>query len=191
VMYYAKEGIYFNHAWEAPGPGPGLWLLDLTNGIVQTVFTDKSVDAVGEFAAWLAEVNPGDPHPVFSETGVTTFNRVLRRDLNGGPTVTWFYRPGQSVAVIGFDQSKQPLILASDGQTEEIWRCQLPTRVICCIQAPTSHGLWPTAMASGSLTTRGSRCIGPRLACRRCPPSLHNPSAPAVNRSYRAPEADG
>jgi hypothetical protein len=123
VMYYAKEGIYFNHAWEAPGPGPGLWLLDPTSGIVHTVFTDKSVDAVGGFAAWLPEVNSADPHPVFSQIGGNNLpNQVLRRDLNSGPTVTWFYRPGHSVAVIGFDQGKQPLILASDGQTEEIWQ---------------------------------------------------------------------
>jgi hypothetical protein len=151
VMYYAKEGIYFNHAWEAPGPGPGLWLLDPSSGIVHTVFTDKSVETVGGFAAWLDDVNPADPHPVFSQMGGSNLpNQVLRRDLNGGRTVTWFYRPGHTVAVIGFDQNKQPLILSdSDGQTEEIW--QVPAanaghKLYSGTRIPRpmadSHGIW-------------------------------------------------
>ncbi|MDQ6885592.1 MAG: hypothetical protein M3077_15370, partial [Candidatus Dormibacteraeota bacterium] len=42
VLYYAKEGVYFNHAGVGP-PGPGLWLLDPATGKIQAVFTDKSV----------------------------------------------------------------------------------------------------------------------------------------------------
>ena len=125
VLYYAKEGVYFNHAYEGP-PGPGLWLLDAATGAVQTVFSDKSVDAVGGFAAWLLDVNPADPHPVFSQyTGGNVPNEVLRRDLNGGPTVRWFYQPGKSLAVIGFDYDKHPLIASdtlSSPDTIQIWQ---------------------------------------------------------------------
>jgi hypothetical protein len=115
VLYYAKEGIYFNHEWEGP-PGPGLWLMDPNTGKVQTVFTDQPVNAVGGFAAWIADLNPADPHPVFSHyTGGNLPNQILRRDLNGGPTVRWFYQPGKTIGVIGFDQNKHPLIVASTG----------------------------------------------------------------------------
>jgi hypothetical protein len=125
VLYYAKEGVYFNHAYEGP-PGPGLWLLDPTSGAVQTVFSDKSVDAVGGFAAWLLDVNPADPHPVFSQyIGGNMPNEVLRRDLNGGPTVRWFYQPGKSVTVTGFDYEKHPLIVAEtlrSPDTVQVWQ---------------------------------------------------------------------
>jgi hypothetical protein len=126
VMYYANEGIYFNHAYEAPGPGPGLWLLNPSTGVVRTVFTDKAVETVGGFAAWLPDVNPADPHPVFSPIGGANLpNQLLRRDLNGGPTSVWFYRPGHSLWVVGFDQGKQPLIAVESGsspETVEIWQ---------------------------------------------------------------------
>lgn len=125
LMYYAREGIYFNHAWEGP-PGPGLWLLDPATGAVQTVFNDKPVDAVGGFAAWLPDVNPADPHPVFDQhSGTYMPNRLLRRDLNGGSTVPWFYRPGRVLAVIGFDQDKHPLIVAettTSPDSVEVWQ---------------------------------------------------------------------
>lgn len=127
VLYYAKEGVYFNHEWEGP-PGPGLWLLDPATGTVQTVFSDKSVQAVGGFAAWLPDVNAADPHPVFSQyTGTNMPNRILRRDLNGGPTVPWFYQPGKSLAVMGFDQDKHALIVAESlGSPDNVQIWQVP-----------------------------------------------------------------
>jgi hypothetical protein len=128
VLYYAKEGVYFNHEWEGP-PGPGLWLLDPTTGTVQTVFSDKSVQAVGGFAAWLPDVNPADPHPVFSQySGGNYPNQVLRRDLNGGPTVRWFYQPGKIVTVVGFDRDKKPLIVSESlGSPDSVQIWQVPT----------------------------------------------------------------
>jgi hypothetical protein len=125
VLYYAEEGVYFNHEWEGP-PGPGLWLLDPTTGTVQTVFSDKSVEAVGGFAAWLPDVNPADPHPIFDQySGENYPNQVLRRDLNGGPTVRWFYQPGRIVTVVGFDRDRHPLIVSetlSSPNTVQIWQ---------------------------------------------------------------------
>ena len=116
VLYYAKEGIYFNQAWEGP-PGPGLWLMDPNTGKIETVFTDQPVDAVGGFAAWIPDLNGADPHPVFSQyTGGNLPNQILRRDLNGGPTVRWLYQPGKTLNVIGFDQDKHPLIVVSGGE---------------------------------------------------------------------------
>ncbi len=152
VLYYAKEGVYFNHAWEGP-PGPGLWLLDPDTASVQTVFTDKPVAAVGGFAAWLPDVNPADPHPVFSQyPGTNMPNQILRRDLNGGPTVAWFYRPGRSLAVVGFDQTKHPLIVAESlgsPDTSEIWQVSAANQgrmLYSGTQVPQiladDHGIW-------------------------------------------------
>jgi hypothetical protein len=125
ILYYAKEGIYFNQEWEGP-PGPGLWLMDPNTGNVQTIFTDQPVNAVGGFAAWIADLNVADPHPVFSQyTGGNLPNQMLRRDLNGGPTVRWFYQPGKTLGVIGFDQDKHPLIAVSAGDasgTNTVWQ---------------------------------------------------------------------
>jgi hypothetical protein len=127
VLYFAKEGVYFNQLWEGP-PGPGLWLLDPVTGAVQAVFRDKPVDAVGGFAAWLPEVNPADPHPIFSQySGENYPNQVLRRDLNGGPTVRWFYQPGKIVTVVGFDQDKHPLIASETlGSPDSVQIWQVP-----------------------------------------------------------------
>lgn len=111
VLYYAKEGVYFNHAWEGP-PGPGLWLLDPSSGTIQTIFSDKPVDTVGGFAAWIPDVNPADPHPVFSQfSGTNMPDQMLRRDLNGGAMTPWFYQAGKALAVIGFDSDRHPLIV--------------------------------------------------------------------------------
>jgi hypothetical protein len=152
LMYYAREGVYFNHAWEGPA-GPGLWLLDPATGRVDTVFSDKSVDAVGGFAAWIPTVNPADPHPVFSpQTGSNYPNQVLRRDLNDGSTVPWFYRPGRLVSVIGFDQDKQPLIAVETVATPdsvEVWQVSAASqgrKLYSGTQIPTiaadAHGIW-------------------------------------------------
>ena len=66
ILYYAKEGIYFNHGWEG--------------------------------TAWIPDLNPADPHPVFSHyTGSNLPNQILRRDLNGGATVRRLYQPGKTV----------------------------------------------------------------------------------------------
>ena len=126
VLYYAREGIYFNHSWEGP-PGPGLWLLDPATGAIHTVFSDVAVDAVGGFAAWVPKVNPADPHPAFSQFAGTNYpNQILRRDLNGAATLPWFYRPGKNLTVVGFDQDKHPLIAVASGEsspvTLEIWQ---------------------------------------------------------------------
>jgi hypothetical protein len=152
VLYYAKEGVYFNQEWEGP-PGPGLWLLDPVTGTVQAVFRDKSVDAVGGFAAWLPDVNPADPHPIFSQySGTNMPNQILRRDLNGGPTVPWFYQPGKSVAVVGFDQDKHPLIVAeSSGSPDsvQVWQVaaanqgrQLYSGAQLAEILADEHGIW-------------------------------------------------
>ncbi len=154
VLYYATEGIYFNHgAWEGP-PGPGLWLLDPATGKVQTVFTDKRVDTVGGFAAWLPWVNPADSHPLQSSySGGPLPNQADRRDLNGGATVPWFYQPGKFVTVVGFDQDRRALINVSSGESvpgiNEIWlvpTANQGTRIFTGPELPRivgdSHGTW-------------------------------------------------
>ena len=152
VLYYAREGIYFNHEWEGP-TGPGLWLLNPVSGKVDTVFTDRPVQAVGGFAAWLPDVNSADPHPVFSQyTGDNLPNQILRRDLNGGPTVRWFYQPGKTVWVVGFDQDKKPLIAVGDGGLPgtEVWQVPAANQghVVAHIQEAwvigDTHGIWFT-----------------------------------------------
>lgn len=156
VIYYAKEGIYFNHAYEGPA-GPGLWLLNPTTGAVQTVFTDKTVDTIGGYAAWLPGVNPDDPHPAVIPPGlfggVKLPNEILRRDLNGGPTVVWFYRPGRSISVLAFDQQKQPLIAVESGDssgTVEIWQVPAANQGLKLFSSTVlpwgvmsdNHGIW-------------------------------------------------
>lgn len=163
LMYYAREGVYFNHAWEGP-PGPGLWLLDPATGTVHTVFSDKAVETVGGFAAWLPDVNPADPHPVFSQyTGSNMPNRTLRRDLNGGPTVPWFYRPGRSLDVIGFDHDKHPLVVVetlSTPDTIEIWQVtaaneghKIYTGTQLANIMADAHGIWLAGAEGVSLYT--------------------------------------
>ncbi|MDQ6708983.1 MAG: hypothetical protein M3Z11_00355 [Candidatus Dormibacteraeota bacterium] len=153
VLYYAKEGIYFNHAWEGP-PGPGLWLMDPATGKVQTVFADKSVDTVGGFAAWLPAVNPADAHPLHSSFSGGPFpNEAIRRDLNSSAAVSWFYQPGKFLTVVGFDQDRRPLINVSYGESvpgiNEIWlvpAANQGTRIFTGTEVPRivgdSHGIW-------------------------------------------------
>ena len=113
VLYYAPEGIYFASAGR--GVPDRLWLVDPRTGKLELILTGKYVDAVGGYAAWLADVNnPADlpPHTALPD-------QIVRRDLNGGPTVPWFYRAGHVLSVLGFDQDKHPLVAVD---YEEVWQ---------------------------------------------------------------------
>jgi hypothetical protein len=110
-IYYAREGIYVaEFGWEGRGPA-GLWLLSLSTGKLEKVFDDEAVDVMGGGAAWLPHGNGDDPHAEISQyDGSITPNEVLRRDLNGGSTKRWLYRPGEFVTVLGLDSENHPIV---------------------------------------------------------------------------------
>jgi hypothetical protein len=123
-IYFAREGIYVaEFGYEGPGP-MGLWLLDLTTGKLDKVFDGDAVGAIGGGAAWLAHGNGDDPHAYISPyDGTVTPNEVLRRDLSSGVTVSWFYRPGEFITMLGLDFDHHPVVgvyrAASRG--EDVW----------------------------------------------------------------------
>lgn len=122
ILYYASEGIYFNQSFEGPPP-PGLWLLDPSTGRIQQLLSDKRVDAVGGFAAWIPDVNPADPHPMMSMADGTPLpNQALRRDLNTSALTPWFYQPGKAVNVTAFTIDRRPLMMVQIGPVRmQVW----------------------------------------------------------------------
>jgi hypothetical protein len=161
ILYYAKEGVYFNQDWEAASLG--LWLLDPSTGAVQTVMTDRHVAVLGGYAAWLTDRNPADAHPVPDpHSGGYLDNEVLRRDMNGGGTVQWFYRPGKTIGVVGLSQDKKPLIevdSADPNAARELWIVPAANQGTLLATgkfgrlAADSHGIWIDDGSGISLST--------------------------------------
>ncbi len=156
VVAFSAEGVYLNHQPYEPPTLPGLWLLDLRQGTVQQVFADKVVAAVGAGSAWLTDTNPDDPHPAISPYyGGPLPNELLRRDLKSGATSGWFYQPGASVTLLGFDPSGHPLVsvLPSERSSPEIWMLAAAGQATALVSGPAQgfqgvqawadgHGIW-------------------------------------------------
>jgi hypothetical protein len=180
VVVFAPEGIYITRA--APeGYHRGLWLEDLGGGTPRLISQDIVAPAIGGGWAWGVTFNKADPRP--GPGGIEgPMNQVLRIDLATGSATPWFYVPGSSVLVLGFDLNGKPIVSAGyppaandpTGKNRyEVWvlgsataatkvfsssEAQLPLR----LSTVDAHGSWfdsPFASATTSyvwLYARGS-----------------------------------
>jgi hypothetical protein len=160
VVDFETEGVYLTAAVPEGYPR-GLWLQSLTGGQPRLISSTIVAPAIGGGAAWGLDFNQADPSP--APGGLEgPMNRILRYDLRSGTVTPWFYRPGASLYVVGFDASGLPLVTASVGpsstdpaglQATEVWLLtssvgakrffsatdlQSPSRVA----AVDSHGVW-------------------------------------------------
>jgi len=127
VVDFAVEGIYITAA--APEGYPrGLWLEKPTGGSPQLISTSIVAPMVGGGAAWGVHFNNADPSP--GPGGIEgPFNEVVRVDLSSGSTTTWFYRPGSTLYVLGFDRRGDLFVSVAyagtsndvTGHTYELW----------------------------------------------------------------------
>ena len=156
VVDFSSDGIYMTPAVPEGAPR-GLWLLDPAGGTPHVVSSTIIGPAIGGGAAWGIDFNTADPHP--GPGGLEgPRNLVLRFDLKTGASTTWFYEPGASVYVIGFDPAGHPIVSSvlvdsSGSSTMEIWLVTSSTsaRVLyrgggvvwpARVSAVDSHGVW-------------------------------------------------
>jgi len=111
VLYYAKEGVYFNQEWEGP-PGPGLWLLDPVTGTVQAV-----VDPV--FRQMMRELH----------TDTHILNALVFRSFNGA-LVTGVQMNEDGTARMDFDvpEADNDKLRALEGPINDMIRQNLEVR---------------------------------------------------------------
>jgi len=128
VLAFTREGIYVHRSYEFASPG--LTLVNPDSGAVRTVFTDDTVQLVGDGAAWVGARNTKDPLPQPGGIG-NGFNQLVRRDLVTGQKTVWLYASGAYVyihAVRGgkvmasgtFKHGSQAWILSGPNQSEAI-----------------------------------------------------------------------
>ncbi len=160
VLDFAAEGVYLTGATPEGYPR-GLWLLALAGGEPRLISASIVSPAVGGGAAWGLDFNAADPSP--GPGGLEgPRNRILRYDLTTGTATPWFYRPGASLYVVGFDASGHPFVTASMGAlptdpsgtwTQELWLTRSAvdaTRLYAGASFPSptrlaavdSHGVW-------------------------------------------------
>ncbi len=123
ILAFSAEGVYVIQEYDNVGPAPGLWLVNPDTGAARKVLVDTTY-AVGGGAAWLAVLNPKDPHPAKSQMNTTLPDELVRYDLATGARQTWLYMPGRSVvasqilkagAVVGVDNTMWIVSAANAG----------------------------------------------------------------------------
>jgi hypothetical protein len=169
VVDFAAEGIYVTAA--APEGYPrGLYLQNPAGGQARLISKTIVAPAVGGGTAWGLDFNKADPSPGIG--GIEgPMNRILRVDVRTGAPTPWYYRPGSSLYVQGFDPNGDLFVSAvfspaptdTNGRPiEEIWLVSsamsasrlfsgtgpAPSRV----GAVDSHGVW----FDGGFSTPGS-----------------------------------
>jgi hypothetical protein len=118
VFDYTAEGIYIIQAFEVIQPG--LWLVDPTTGAMRQVSNVAGLQLSGGGGIfWTGEVNPADHNPLVTGTSSGTLpNQIDRFDPKTGGHVTWLYRPGLGLVMIGLDVNGHPLIDAYRGNPQ-------------------------------------------------------------------------
>jgi hypothetical protein len=122
VLSFDGRTVYL-YAPSEPQRAPGLWALDVTSGQIRNLFSDRVAVAVTKSTAWLEDVNVADSAPFITGPGTGEApDELLSRSLVGAQeTAVWFYRPGASVELAGFDIKGDPLVVVVRGDRQELW----------------------------------------------------------------------
>lgn len=154
VLDYTSEGIYLTFGPE--GPASGLWLMNPSNGTITRIAQLDYVEgSAGNRIFWLGSVNPGDLHPIGALYAFA--DQLDRYTLADGSRVTWLYRAGKGVALLGMDMAGHPIVgvMNSEYQVEELVLVLDPKthQTILsnssalasgglAVSIPDSHGVW-------------------------------------------------
>jgi hypothetical protein len=160
VVDFAAEGIYVTSAVPEGYPR-GLWLQDPAGGPARLISSTIVAPVVGGRAAWGLDFNSADPSP--GPGGIEgPMNQILRIDLRSGAATPWFYRPGATIYVVGFDATGHPFVSADfppaptdvNGRNiAELWHVVSATSATMLfggagvpspsrVAAVDSHGVW-------------------------------------------------
>jgi hypothetical protein len=101
--------VYFSYPQMEAYPAT-IWQLNVSTGAVRALSSTSGVMAVRSGYAWLGRVDPRDPSPPRYARGGEFFDSIVRLDLATGTETVWYYAPGETVVLWGFDEEGQPLI---------------------------------------------------------------------------------
>lgn len=170
VVDFAADGIYLTAA-VPEGYSRGLWVEALAGGTPALISGSIIAPTVGDGAAWGIDFNSADPNP--GPGGLESpKNEVLRFDLRTHASTTWFYRPGASIFVLGFDRAGGMFVSAGlnptpaqgNEPTQELWLVNSPTSArrllsgtgllsLARVAAVDNHGVWFDAPYASSSTS--------------------------------------
>jgi hypothetical protein len=160
VVDFAAEGIYVTAA-VPEGYSRGLWLQNPAGGPARQISSTIVAPVIGGGAAWGLDFNAADPSP--GPGGMEgPKNEILRFDLSSGAATVWFYRPGATIYVLGFDAYGRQFVSADfppaptdvNGRNiAELWQVASATSATMLFSgagvpspsrmaAVDSHGVW-------------------------------------------------
>lgn len=118
VAEFDSAGVYLlaNRTDQYPS---GVWVMNQTTGDVRALAQVSGAMAVRGGYVWIGAVDPRDPSPPRLSSGNLTYDSIVRVDLATGNRTPWFYRPGESVSLLGLDGHGQPVVgLASNSRMD-------------------------------------------------------------------------
>jgi virginiamycin B lyase len=147
IYDYDSGGIYFAlGGYESPGHG--LQVVNPATDSISTLMTTGAVESVVAGGAWMLQLRPGDAS---APGAYPSSDEVLRRDLSTGTTVSWFYRAGAAVSVLGYAGGSLFVTDSTDqGVSREYWVVSAPGRMSkIALPDPLDQLDRPTADAVG------------------------------------------
>jgi len=152
VFDFSAAGIYLVGSQVDRRPA-GVWLMNPTTGAIRQLVQVTDLMAVRGGYGWIGRVDPRDPAPPKQVKGSQPFNSIVRVDLATGVPMTWFYRPGAEVELMGFDGKGWPVVrfFEHNGPSDrsETW----------LVPAPSKQGIliYAGALSLGPLQGDGDR----------------------------------
>lgn len=113
VFDFSAAGIYLVGSQVDRRPA-GVWLMNPASGAIRPLVNAADMMAVRYGYGWLGRLDPRDPAPPKPVKGGQPFNSIIRVDLATGVRMTWFYRPGAGVELMGFDGKGRPVVSVFD-----------------------------------------------------------------------------
>jgi hypothetical protein len=133
----------------------GAWLLSLESGSSRPLTQVKGVIEIRDGYAWVGRVDPRDPAPPRRSASGQWFDSISRVNLETGVETPWFYRPGASVGLAGFDGKGTPVIEIAPSANDSLDQGEM--RVIV---SPGAKGI---AISGGGLRLQALQADGDRL----------------------------
>lgn len=150
VVDFGPAGVYLLLPSALGGAGEGVWLLNPASGAVQRLRVEQQVMAVRDGYAWVGRIDPRNPPPQPPEG--TVANSIVRVDLQSGAETAWYYRPGASLWLYGFNSRGKPVI-GVGGPAHGVGEIRL-------VEQPGSQGV---QVYSGGMPLSGPQGDGDRL----------------------------
>ena len=112
VADFDGSGVFFLVS-QVESYSSGVWRLDVATGGVKPLAQVTAVMKLHGGSAWLGRTDPHDPSPPSVPASRRLYDSIVAVNLTTGVETPWYYRPGHSVVLRGFDTVGHPIVSVS------------------------------------------------------------------------------